>query len=380
MARLVIECMNRIFDVLIKAIADEDIGRIANVKRHIVARGDKTLVIDFVKNAKIKKIPLPYFNGCIFTYKDIKYFLVAEDYSAAMQEIGFDEIIDIDENKNNELEIIQGCEMLAICENVLNLNHTYGSLEVIDECLGLEGEAGNVSFEFSELMKFFENCSVFVIDDSRFHLQYEEDIYRLCCYCICDQSKNVNLQLKTSVKELLLLESSRSISASIINGLRSPLKEYSFLQYYQCLEYLFRLNNSFDLQDKFSIGVTEAIGIVTDYDFRLSEQENLRRVISSNISETDIDNYLVSVGENLDPNESKDKKCEHTSQSIYKIRCQIAHLRYGQDTYLDTLNWDKQLTGIVGLVLAIYQRCGTRIEATCGSNDAWHNIDFSKNG
>lgn len=56
------------------------------------------------------------------------------------------------------------------------------------------------------------------------------------------------------------------------------------------------------------------------------------------------------------------------------------HLRYGQDTYLDTLNWDKQLTGIVGLVLAIYQRCGTRIEATCSSNDAWHNIDFSKNG
>ena len=42
MARMVIECMNRIFDVLIKAIADEDIGRIANVKRHIVARGDKT--------------------------------------------------------------------------------------------------------------------------------------------------------------------------------------------------------------------------------------------------------------------------------------------------------------------------------------------------
>ena len=95
MARMVIECMNRIFDVLIKAIADEDIGRIANVKRHIVARGDKTLVIDFVKNAKIKKILLPYFNGCIFTYKDIKYFLVAEDYSAAMQEIGFDsDVID----------------------------------------------------------------------------------------------------------------------------------------------------------------------------------------------------------------------------------------------------------------------------------------------
>ena len=306
--------------------------------------------------------------------------MVSNIFSSALREIGLDEYIIPEENPNDELELTQGCEMLAICEGIIGISPKYDSLVLIDECLGIEGENGECVFDFADLRKLFSESTIFVMDDSRFLLQYEEDFYRLCCYCICDCAYMVDQQIKQVIKKLVLLESSRSIAASIINGLKSPLKEYSFLQYYQCLEYLFRLNNSFALQDKFSIGVSQSIGIVTNYDFKLTEDENLRRVIIDNTVETDIDAYFATTGEKSDPGDSKEKKCKSVAQKIYKIRCQIAHLRYGQDTFLETLNWDNLILGITELILAIYQKCGTRIEATCNANNVWKTIDFSQNG
>ena len=50
---------------------------------------------------------------------------------------------------------------------------------------------------------------------------------------------------KNNLQDLSLLRSSRSIAASILSGFWSPLVEYTFLQLYQCLEYLYRLNNCF---------------------------------------------------------------------------------------------------------------------------------------
>lgn len=386
MGRKVVKCMDRIFEILEEVISSDDAYRKVDVKRHIQALGNELIVIDFVKTATVEKEYFGEFPASVFYYKGKKYILVIEKFADAIREIGFNEIFGENEseddkqkedgNADNALEIIQGCEMLAIIEGVINVSPAFDSMDIIDACFGLGEDEDDIVFTFDNIRKFFDKSVVFEIDDNRFPLLYAEDYYRLSCYCMCEKSTLLAKQTVESIKQILLLDSSRSVSASITNALKSSIEEYAFLQFYQCLEYLFRLNNSFKIKSLYHMGVSESIDLVTEYEFKLTEGENLRRVLVENTTEADIDRFIVSMGESICADDTREKKTEYVSQCIYKVRCKVAHLRYEPKNLSETIDWKKLLTAIVDLVLATYQHCDKEIIVTCCAKKVWDEIIF----
>ena len=381
MSRNVNKCIDRIFDRLRHAIAEEDESRVASINRHIKASGDELTAIDFVKSASVLKLPVDPCIGGIYLFREKLYLLVKDIYSEAVQELDLVKLnnSDYDTVSSESIQIIQGCEMLAIYEGIISVKQSYSSIQIVDECLGqVENNTEDIVFSFDSIKTFFEECAVFAIELNRFELQYFEDLYRLCGHLISYRKSSLSIDTYSKIRELLLLRSSRSISASVISGLQSSLKEYSFLQLYQCLEYMFRLNNALAIVKSHGVAQEAAIKIVQEYEFRLTESENLKRVIENHATGTAVDEFIVYLN-NFDPTvsqKSHQEKCTKVSEYIYKIRCNIAHLRYKQDTSLMPKDWDCAIEKLAKLVFEVYSNRDKDIIQICELNSAWKVLEF----
>lgn len=215
MSRNINDTMNRIFDVLKKSVNEDDVSRIAQTTRHIIADGDETPVIDFVKYSRIKIIIYNQMTLIAFDYRTQKYMLVKEKYAFAIQNMGLDLEMDF--------AIVQGAGMIAMSENCLDLNSGITSLAIINKCLGLEDENDeeNISFQFSQISQLFEPYYLIRIDEDRFQLQFEEDFNRFYGYIITNENNQIPSNALTRLNSTLLLLSSRSIASSIINCVES---------------------------------------------------------------------------------------------------------------------------------------------------------------
>lgn len=353
--------MEKIFDILKENVSEEDKGRILNVRRHICPKGDPHPICEFVKNAKFKSFYCASQNVTLFQFKEQQYLLLDENFRNELNTIGF-------EFEDDDGAIAQGAGMLAMAEKTLPFRYDISSLQIIERCLGVEAEAdGNIAFDFDLIKKFFLPYCVIVVDNSRFALSYCEDIYRLMAYLAVTNCGKFDEPTTTRIKELLLLESSRSIAISIINGIQSSLIEYTFLQIYQCMEYLFRLNNCFMLSSMHQITLSVAIDIILAHELKISESENLCRVIKDNATESAIDNFLNVVS--IVPDKNTDK-FSAVAKYIYRLRCNIAHLRYQQDDISD-VNWKNCIAAIIEILYSIYQKRDSEIVQVCNYKKSW---------
>lgn len=364
MSRNVINTMNKIFDVMIKSVNEEDIYRISKIKRHITADCDEVPVIDFVKYSKIKVTAYNQMMLILFEYRQEKYLLTSNKYEADIQRIGFD--------IENELALIQGAGMIVISEDCLKIRNGISSLDIINDCLGIEedGKTG-INFQFSDILKFFEEYCLIKIDENRFELQYEEDFNRLYGLMINNES---NLILSSAVEKLkltLLLLSSRSVATSVINCLESRSIEYAFLQLYQCLEYLYIINNSISISTSHKITQEIAIDIVLQYKLKSTEEENLYKVLKDNTPEEALELFFNGIV--IDPNGDKYKT---VAAYIYKIRCNIAHLRYNQENILSIVQWEKLIDSICEIIYSTYQRMDKQIINICINKNTLTDLDL----
>ncbi|MBC2726030.1 hypothetical protein [Desulfosporosinus sp.] len=359
--------MNRIFDVLKKFVDEDDMYRIAQTTRHITADGDEAPVIDFVKNSRIKIIIYNQLTIIAFDYRTQKYILVQDKYMFAIQSIGLDFELDS--------AIIQGAVMIAISEDCLDLNSGITSLDIINNCLGLEDENGgeNISFQFSQISQLFEPYCLIRVDEDRFQLQFEEDFNRFYGYIITNESNQIPSNAVTRLNSTLLLLSSRSIAASIINCMESRLIEYSFLQLYQCLEYLYIINNSISISLSHGISQETAIDIVTSYKLKTAEEENLYQVLKANTPEVAVQPLYDEISSTCDENADKHRV---VAAYIYKIRCNIAHLRYNQDNILSTIEWKKLIDSLSEIIYSTYQKMDNNIKSICLNKETWEKFDW----
>lgn len=259
MSRNVMETMNSIFENIKSFVDADDECRISDAKRHIKAQGDETAVCEFVKYAKVKYLHCVYGLFSLCEHKNQRYLLAFEKYSPGFSEIGFE--------IESDSTVIQGAAMLTIAHGNLPFRKEINSLQVIESCLGVEPENPddpNICFDFSDIANLFVPYCIIRLDDSRFPLIYEEDINRLGCYMFVEDAKSLSTSSRERIKGLVLLRSSGTISASILNSIQSPQMEYTFLQLYQCLEYLFKLNNCFLIATGHSIPLEKSIDIVLD--------------------------------------------------------------------------------------------------------------------
>ena len=66
-------------------------------------------------------------------------------------------------------------------------------------------------------------------------------------------------------------------------------------------------------------------------------------------------------------------KYKTVSNHIYRLRCNIAHLRYDQDDF-SHIDWKKCTEALIEILLSIYQKRDSDVVQVCTSKGAWKNI------
>lgn len=362
MNRNILATMESIIRVLESNVSEDDYYLITNIQRHIIPDGEIEPVKDFVKSAKIKSVTCYLEALFVYEFRDQRYILIPEKYLNEVLEIGL--------NIESDMAIIQGAGMLAIASGHLQLEKNVDSSLIIEKCLGIIPENSNdtdIEVDFSEITKLFLPYCIVQADDSRFPLVYMEDFNRLAGYLLTDSCGILEQSTKGSLKQLFLLTSSRSIAGSLLNGIQNPLIEYTYLQIYQCIEYLFRLNNCFTIAETHGVDLSTSMNIVLDYEFRISESDNLFQILRKYADQSSIDLIVdLSPMSATDANDIYQKATTY----IYKLRCNIAHLRYKQDD-TSSVSWVKCVNALIDVVLSIYQKCDYDIVSVCTAQNAW---------
>lgn len=293
------------------------------------------------------------------------HIVVLSEYEDLFNALSFTPVI-----PDDNIELYQGGGMLAIARRFLTLKSGIGSMEVIDKCLGFDEEVCNC-FDFEEISDLFEAYSVFKIDSHIFPLIYAEDINRLEAIIMTAGRECNGTVLQKNLKKFLLLESSRSLAESVINGLKSNQWEYTYLQLYQCMEYLFAVNNAIELKNKYCIpDISPAIDIASDSILKKTEKDSLIGILSQHTPPSTLDIFCKATFNYEDSN-----KIEKAAEYIYKIRCNLAHLRFKQDALPLKCDKSVMLEELSSLIADTYERLDTQIVSICESKSAWTRLN-----
>ena len=367
MSQNVINIIEGIFKKLINEVEEDDKDRIVSTKRYIII--DKSLVkdaFDVVAKASTRVIKTnDLVNIFTVSYQEERYVVLPEKYSQIL------EVIDLNEVDNDSIQ--QGIGILAMSSDCVSIKDGISSLEIINQCLELlpENEDGHVDFTYNQIIDLFESFIVAKIENSNFKVNYMEDFLRMYGIMLTIFPNNLLTDnTYEKLRELLFLESSRSIASSIINVMQSGMNEHKFLQLYQCIEYLFIIYNAIEISSKYSIDNSTAVEMIINEGFRVTEISNVVSIIGKCASESSIINFydVIIQGEECD------NKSERVSSYIYKIRCNVAHLRYKQEKLLESLYWKDLLEYATNMVLSIYQKMDNKISKLCTETYSWTSI------
>lgn len=364
MNRNVNETMDGIINTLINFVSEDDKSRIANVKRrHIRATENDEPIVEFVKKVEVKTYKIYNDSFSLFFYSDERYLFFSQQYESSIYDLGLIPCAD--------LTITLGCSMICISMNALKLKNTTTSLDIINMCLGIEAQndKGDAVIEYDNIKELFDPFCVVQVN-SCFNLTYIEDIYRIYAYILSCTDKEYIEGINTKIQELALLESSRSIALSLINFYKSSIDEYSFLQLYQCVEYLFKINNSIIISKKLNIDNKEVIDIISHYDLKKAEKDSLIDVLKES-EETYITNfYNIIATEKHD----EDNPTKIAAEYIYKLRCNVAHLRYDQNNLSNKYEWNSIFSALLDIIISIYEKLNGTILEICMHKSTWKTI------
>lgn len=384
MGRNVNSVKDGVFERLKQHVAEEDKQRITDTTRHIcVDEDNKSLVVDFVKKCRIKTRVFRQMTMIGFEYAEQKYLMLQGPFTSTVPEYSSGKSIpqiakEFDLDSEVDDAILQGACMLAICNGCLAVRSELKSLDIIERCLGLvdDDDPYNTSFPFSTIAELFEAYTLIMVDDNRFLLQFEEDIDRLYAMFALEKSTRLPVAAKNKLLETLQLLSSRSIAASIINFIESDHPEYSFLQLYQCLEYLYSITKSLEIAESFHIPSETSIGIVADH-VKSREMDCLLHLLSIDDMEDIIqplyDDLVTPIS-----NETKDMAAV-VAKHIYKARCNIAHLRYNQEDSLQSVEIKKLIDIVSNVIYFVYAKLENDIVHICSKNNVWKTFEWKMN-
>lgn len=362
MSRNVIAAMKKIIAGLKVRVEEEDKHRVLLNKFDIKTNvSDETQVMDFVSSSEMYVKYRDNSFLCGFKFNDIIYILVPNSTETFFINMGLEKI--------DDTIITDGAGMLAMACDALPLRDGIKSLDLINVCLGEDEK----DILFSEIQSLYEAYSIIKVPADRFKLEYDEDFERIHSLMTLYRSE-FDETFKSVIEKLLLAESSRSIALAIYNSLISVTWEYSYLQLYQCLEYLFIIKNGLSLADDYDLTKSTAVDIAASGKLKSTELENLVSVISST-SEMYIDDFYS----NIINNGEVDNKKQSVAKYIYKIRCNIAHLRFNQDALdIDEIK-NEILQRMAEIIFNTYENTGTEIMDICNDKNLWKEIAWCGN-
>lgn len=374
MSRTVQEITKKIIDFLEDKIDGEDKKRISKNSKFIYVTKKE---YDVIANSKIVSSKLNDLEYAIYVcFEEKSYFaIVSEKYQEELDKC--DECDECDEQIKN------GIGALLINEGFLNIKNEVTSLEIIDDFLGIEEEniEDSVKINLVELLnQFFGLYKVFEMPEDSIEINYKEDIDRYFFYLtIGTLEKFLDFKIIENIRNILLLDSSRSLRPAIMNIYGTTRYSSIYLELYRCIEYLYVVNKIFEWKPKYNFEDEKIVELVINENLRFPERTSIISIISKYAEETIVDEYYKAIKETLDVAESipKMKKAEEVAELIYQNRCRIAHFKYKQENNIEENYIKVQLLYLSEIVLSVFRNIDKELSSLCLNTSVWEVIDVS---
>lgn len=368
MSNKMIDIIENVFKDLKSNITEDDyISSITDKKRMINPNdlfGNE--ISHILQHSKYKIYNMTHTIKCIlFSYDNIYYLLYP--YDLVIDQLFY-------ETKES---FVEGFGLIAISNSFL-LPYQNKSYEIYNNIFG----STLTKFDFKDIVHFYKPYTIIKNNMELIELNYIEDIYRISGLLF---SKNINYSNAVlsdntykNIIALLNLKSSRCISACIIRCLDSSLLDHCFLELYRCLEFLFYIQISFNIIEKYTgTELNPVISLVANREIIKREQDTLEAVIKNAESSSSIDNFLEFMTLNNFLDSSQDiNKCHSIATYIYDLRCRTAHLSYKHEYIPIEYNWKLLIENLSDVIYNIYNKLDSKIIDICVTNNIWNIIDL----
>ncbi|WP_346354022.1 hypothetical protein [Azotosporobacter soli] len=367
MSRNVNNIQNVIQEKLKEGVDEENKKRISPAKKRIHLSQKEYTIIE---NAKLHKKQIDGLGYAAYVeFENEKYFcLIAKKIEEGALDF---EVIDDD-------ELNTGIGILLAGENCIEIRDEITSLDIIEECLGLECENEETCVDIKAKLiieSFFEYYQVYIIPEEYKEFQYEEDLIRNFFYATI--KRNIlcaNEITSENLKKILLLKSSRSILPTLLNMCGLKRRSHLFLEIYRCLEYLYIIIKILEWKSKHDIALLSLVDLVLKEKLRFPERVSIKELVFNYAHQDIIDkyyNYIMDKDSDVKPEIEKNKKAEKVADYIYSQRCSIAHFQYKQEKTICDERLIEQFSLITELVYAVFENLDVNIVELCELTKVW---------
>lgn len=257
----------------------------------------------------------------------------------------------------------------SIATNIKEIN-------IVDSVLGVKEE----EYQVETLKELFAPQTIYSLGEG-FKIFYQEDLIRLICLLEIDEKEYLTNKTREYLRELLFLESSRSVAELIVNICRTHDTKLIFLQLYRMMEYLFMVHKSIEMSEKYNIDKKVIIKMLCDDNaFWQKEEQHVVELISDYADSDKKDEYIKYLQENnfIGDTVKKENENEKLANYVYKRRCQIAHFKYMQEEIKDESVLDKSNERLADLVCSMYRKLDNDIVTVNKHFKTWSDICYEK--
>lgn len=271
-------------------------------------------------------------------------------------------------------ELVNGFNIISICEGFLQVSNTRSSIEMLDAFFAWQED---MKFKCDEIMPFFETMRIFSIGNLPIVLECTEDVDRVSGLISCGKkiAKQENILFYENLHNLILLESSRGIIDLINNIFMTTSPKLIFLQLYRMLEYLYVINKSEKLSEKYGVSIQTLVGLLNDEKIKFAEHSQIYCLLEEHASHVYISNYIDYFKEKMNYEGKEEKEVEKVSRYIYETRCKIAHYKYAQEKIEDESYLMDSILILMKLVTSVFTSIDTSVRAVNMHFETWELID-----
>lgn len=356
MAKKMIDVNRRLFKRLENEIPSE-----AAIQSKLIIGDDairyvKTLKNSFaqliIKNAKVEHVVKTVDKSTILSlnYDNKTFIIITGKIDGADEFIKGVTTIKDPDDPEQDLKFNPGLATILFASDDFPLNIDNKVYELIQEVLTEEKEGKeNGAFDYTELASYFSEYDIWEIPDKYLPLNQNSILAIYSGYKI-NYDKEINLAISTNTKQTikLLIEELPIdlVGGNIYRALTAMEWKHSFLELYQCIEYLFPLPYLIKLSSNIGdISLFPMLFFNSESDLKWRPKEDqalilLLKKVEHESSFVQILNSLTKIiGSNPDNSENN---CVFVSKHIYNTRNSIAHFRSGISSGIkDDSEWDE---------------------------------------
>lgn len=228
------------------------------------------------------------------------------------------------------------------------------------------------AFDASELTEYFSDFSIWELDN-KFDCTNSNTLLALYSGYLIANKKNFNLNFQSDTLQniKLLIEELPVdlIGGNLFRSIVSMEWKHSFLELYQCIEYLYpipyllklsnSLGDSIHLQNLFK-------NTENDLDWRPKEAQALEKLLREIESKDSVSKMLLSVKSifKITGEIKKDNEITVISKHIYQTRNSIAHFRSALKTEItNDLDWNALIEKLCEIMFDLYSKFSPQISS-----------------